>query len=39
LSSVTERQTINTKPLARGIYLVQVVLENGNIVNEKLIVE
>ncbi len=30
---------INLQGFARGIYLVQVLLENGSIVNEKLIVE
>jgi uncharacterized repeat protein (TIGR01451 family) len=35
----SQQSTVNTKQLKQGIYLVQVVLENGSIVNEKLIVE
>ncbi len=32
-------ETINTKALARGVFMIQVTLQNGNLTNEKLVVE
>ena len=38
-NNVTQHQTINTKQLAKGVYTVQMITNNGEIKTEKLIIE
>jgi hypothetical protein len=35
----TEHQTLNTKQMTKGIYVVKAVMNNGAVKNEKLVVE
>lgn len=38
-NNITQPQTLNTKQLTKGVYVVRAILKDGNVRNEKLVVE